>query len=377
MRTAKNKCSLLFSHSFEGDVMNHLLSSFHIDVEELLYDLRSYWEDREDSYRFNSEALTRVKSTTNHFMFCCAHHSETNASCGMMKEYPYGWNCFGCGASGNLGQFIAHVVGLTSEIQGEQFLLKNYLIVSVNERKPIDMEMLLDGNDLDRKRSLFEEEVTRFTRKRHSYISRRGFSERTIQKYEVGFDSEKDAVTFPVRTSKGNVRFIKKRFVSRKGFLNETGIDKKDILYGLFYILDSPNQIREIDLNESETDTMACYEARRPACAILGRILFKEQIRELLKSGIQVVNLFFDNDKSGIECCINAYQLLSKMTAIRVNVVIYPGGHWGIDGKDEMMYKDANDLLKAGKMEHIRVVPYEEFIGLLVDLKELDIKWKI
>lgn len=353
--------------------MDNLLSSFDLDVVELLEDLQIHWRQRKELFQHNANALTRLKVTGSNVMFCCPQHAETKPSCGMKKEFPYSWHCFGCGASGSLGSFVAHVLGLRSELLGEQFILKNYLVVSSNGRLPFNIDEILDHNDLDRKRSRFEEEVQHYLLKRHSYITSRGFSDLTLRKYEVGFDEKNSAITFPVRTSKGHIRFIKKRFVNKKGFLNESGIDKKDILYGLYYLLQSPNHITEIDLNESETDTMACYESKRPACAILGRLLFKEQVQELIKSGIKTVNLFFDNDRHGVECTIRSYQLLARLTPIVVNVILYPGGHWGIDGTGEMRYKDSNDLLKAHKMQSIRVVPFDVFFSKLKYKNELGI----
>lgn len=345
--------------------MSDLLINYQIDVEELLEDLRYNWSDNSNS-KFNPHALSRARKTGENIMFCCPSHAETKPSCGMKLEYPYAWNCFGCGASGNIASLVSLALSLKDELQGEKYILNNYLITSASERKPINLENILDGGSaLDRKRSLFEEDVQKFTSKRHTYIYNRGFSETTILKYEVGYDEVNKAVTFPVRTAKGNIRFIKKRFVSRKGFLNESGIDKKDIVYGLYYILQSARLIDEIFLNESETDTMACYESKLPACAILGRILFKDQVKELVKAGIRTINLFFDNDKHGVSCIIKSYQMLSAMTAIRLNVVLYPGGQWGIDGIDEMLYKDANDLLVAKKMGQIQTVPIDEFLSKL------------
>lgn len=352
-----------------------ILDSFPVDVEEVLRDLRLHWMGRSD-YQFNSTAFTKIKNKGDNIMFCCAHHAEKNPSCGIRTEYPYVWNCFSCGSSGNIEQLVAYVLNLPSELHGLDYLLRNYIVTEPKKRTPIDIDKLIDGDSFDRRRVLPEEEAQKYVGKIHPYITGRGFSRRTLKRYEVGYDEELHAVTFPVRTSSGELRFISKRFVHRKGFLNEKNIDKKDIIYGLCYILQSSTKITEIDLTESITDTMACYEAKRPAGAVLGRILFKEQVRELIKAGIRTVNLFFDNDRYGVEATLKAYILISKMSPIRVNVVKYPGGHWGIDGTDGFLYKDANDLLLAGKMNEIDIVPYDEFfISLnksgLMDINEI------
>lgn len=345
--------------------MDYNLEAFDLDLVEILEDLRLHWVDNELS-KYNDTALTKLKDTGENLMFCCPHHHERNPSCGIKTDYPFGWNCFSCGASGNLPQLVAHVMGYRNELYGMRYITKNYLVTTSKERPALDIDSILDGNDLERKRSLDESEVAKFQKKRHSYIQQRGFSDRTIRKYEVGYDEETQSITFPVRTSKGNIRFIKKRFVAKKGFLNEKGIDKKDIVYGLYYILQSPTEITRIKLTESETDTMACYEGKLPSGAILGRLLFKEQVRELLLAGIKEVDLFLDNDKHGVNATIQAYEMLSR-TPIKVNVVLYPGIKWGIDtlDEDEVPHKDANDLLKAGKMGDILCVPYENWYMML------------
>lgn len=350
--------------------MSETLANFYIDIEELVDDLRYHWEAREDEY--NANAFSRVKKTGENLMFCCPYHDETRPSAGLKTDYPYGFHCFGCGSSANLYQLVAHTLRYNSELLGEHYIIKNYVTTSVLERNPIDMDELLDERGQSRRGTLHEGDIKKYLAKRHSYMYRRGFNDLTLDKYEVGYDSVTDAVTFPVRTSKGDIRFIKRRFVSKKGFLNQAGIDKKDIIYGLYYINRAPTRIDTLFLNESETDTMACYQSRLPAGAILGRILFKEQVRELLRTGIKTVNLFFDNDKHGVECTLKAYSLLSSTTPIRVNVVIYPGGHFAIDGVGEMIHKDANDLLKANKMKDIQVVPAEQYLSMIKFHKELD-----
>lgn len=346
--------------------MSDILETVNIDMEELLEDLRLYWLENELS-KYNPSALSKVLPKGRNIMCCCPYHTETNPSMGILSEYPFTWNCFGCGANGNLAQLVQHTLGMPNEVLAESWIVKNYSMVSATERPPINIEEILDGTDLDRKRTLPESEVNKYKGKKHEYMSKRGFTDRTLIKYEVGFDEEVRAITFPVRTSDGRARFIKRRFVDRKGFLNEKDIYKKDIVYGLNYIVQAPNPITEIYLNESETDTMACYQGRLPAGAILGRILFKEQVKELVKAGIKTVNLFLDNDIHGVSATLKANKLLSISTPIRVNVVRYPWVQWGIDtvDEDEVLYKDANDLLKSGRMKDIEVMTVDEFIDKL------------
>lgn len=348
--------------------MGNPLSSIVIDVGEVLAELRLHWVERSD-YGFNPLALTKIKTTGDHLMFCCPHHAQTGApSCGMMTEYPYGYQCFGCETSGNLAQLVTYVMGFRSELQGIQWLIREFISTSADERPPINIDDILDGREADKKRTLSDSEAAKYTTNRHDYMYRRGFSESAIQRYELGYDEQADAITIPVRNSKGQLRFIKRRSVSKRGFLNETNIYKKDIVYGLCYILNAPRPITEIYLNESETDTVSCYEGRLPAGALMGRLLFEEQVHELVKAGIKTVNLFFDNDIYGVAATLSAYRVISRLSPIRVNVVIYPEGHWGItttDLNEGMTFKDANDLLKAGRLDSFHCVSYTDYTPML------------
>lgn len=331
--------------------MNTTIESLFLNIPDIIDDLRINWMANKKEYLYNTTAFTKVRRSGNNLMFCCPYHAENNPSCGILIDTPYSFNCFGCGVSGNLGLLTSKAVGLPSEIFGENFILKNYVMSSIQERPVLDITTIIDKNRHRHGRGITEDVIMYFTKYRHPYIIQRGFTERTIQKYEVGFDVTAQALTFPVRDTSGEVRFIKRRYVNYKGFKNEANVYKKDIVYGLYYLLHAPKFIREIYLTESETDTMACYQAGLPAGALLGRILFKEQVWRLMRAGIKVVNLFLDNDPPGKEGALKAYYLLSKMSPIRVNAVIYPGSS-----------KDANELLISGKLNDIKIVPFEKIL---------------
>jgi len=344
------------------NVATKSLETLFLDIDEILEDLEIEWRNN-SQFSYNPTAFQKVKSSGDNFMFCCPFHVENNPSCGILKEYPYTFNCFGCGHSGTLPQLVAHVLELPTEVHAEMYILKNYASISVKERPHLDIDLILDGGrHKDKIVSHLESELKQFVGKRHPYFYSRGFTERTLCKYEIGYDEKKQAMVIPVRASNGNLRFFKYRFVDRKGFLNEKNLYKKDIVYGLYYLLQAHGNVSSLFLTESETDTMSCYQSKLPAGAILGRILFNEQIRELLKAGVKEVNLFYDNDIYGLRCAYQSYNSLIKYP-IRVNMVKYPGAMFGVNtwNQEEISCKDANDLLQRGLIGQIEVVPFERF----------------
>ncbi|MFF2480285.1 CHC2 zinc finger domain-containing protein [Paenibacillus sp. NPDC058071] len=352
------------------------LQTVQLNLHKIVDDLRSAWSDRTDAY-LNRHAFSKARTVGDHIMFCCPYHSEANPSFGIRTCYPYVFHCFGCGISGKLSKLIAETFRLPSEAHAARYILRRYFDSNRASRPPLIAEHILDGRQTNRERSLTERETVRFTKQFHPYMTvERGLHAETLRAYEVGFDKSSQSVTFPVRTRQGLLRFIKRRSVHRKSFLNERQVIKKDIVYGLWHILNSPLPIKRIRITESEIDAMSCFQTGYAAGALLGKQMFKEQVFELMKAGIDTIDLFLDNDPFGVHAGLKAYKLVSAISPIRINMVLYPSGHWGIDSthpETDMPFKDANDLLLAGMLDQTTVVSFEKFVQMLkVTERELD-----
>lgn len=326
--------------------------NFFLNVEDLISELSLRWSEHPDS-EYNINAFTKTKYSGDNLMCCCPFHSETSPSFGVYTQAPYYWNCFVCGG-GDLEKLVSHVLRIhPSNVRS--YLLKTFYEAS--NRKKLDMLSMLEKGTTNEQRNIHLDLSTR-----HPYMYERGFTERSITKYELSYDAAGGFVIFPVRDSTGQIRFLKRRSVDRKIFLNEKNIHKKDVLYGLYYLIAAHNT-KEIYITESETDTISCYQRGLPSASVLGRFLFKEQVAELLRAGVEVVNLFFDNDTWGLKATMQAYKLL-KHTPIRINKVIYPEKNLGIDTLDQrsIRFKDANDLLQFRLLDQIKVMPFEQFV---------------
>ena len=299
----------------------------------------------------NPSAFSKIKHSSDNIMCCCPYHSESKPSFGVSKEYPHKFHCFTCGAKGAIESLTLHVYGklkgLSAYEETERIIAK-----SVIEERSIGIEKIFNKGG----HYVSEEEVEEYKKLRHPYIEGRGLSNKTLIKYEVGYDSKNHSITFPVRSLDGKVPFILRRSVSSKHFQIPEGVDKKEVLYGLYYL--NRAGVRKAYITEAPIDTLSCYEARLPSVSVVGKYLFKEQVRLLLRSGIQTVNLFFDNDKWGVDCTLKSFEVL-KDTPIKVRVVMFPEGNFGIDGT--VKYKDANDLLVAGEMKNVKTVNFENY----------------
>jgi DNA primase len=170
----------------------------------------------------------------------------------------------------------------------------------------------------------------------------RGISPYVLDKYEVYYNGTD--IVIPVRDEFGMVRFIKSRKLLDKYYTNSG--NKKSILYGLYYLINSSKKFREVYITEGEFDTMACYQAGLPAVSTMGNVLFREQL-SLLYKYFSTVNIFFDNDKAGKIGTYNAMNLIVKeKLPIKVNLIKYP----------DDSCKDPNELLSGNKIDKIEKI---------------------
>lgn len=320
-----------------------MLEFIHIEnMREFIRELQGQWFMHPDCPS-NSRALQQGRSTSDHLFICCPFHAEFTPSCSVMTDFPYGFHCFGCGEKGSIGKLVAHVCQLRNEVEGYRWILKSY-ISNTESRPPIPIEQILDGGG-KRREALPEEILTPYKNKIHTYMKNRGFSVRTLLKYEVGYDESTDSIIFPVRATDGTLRFIQKRSVTYKKFHNDRGVYKKDILYGLCYLR---GRTDEVYITESITDTLSCYEAGFPAVALLGSHFYPEQAVELLKVGIRKLHIFTDQDEAGRRA---REEIIQTTYPFHIYVVKYPDNS-----------KDANELLQKGKLKDITSYSLEEMI---------------
>jgi len=332
---------------------------YFVNIYEVTHELRSIWIKSNRSL-YNTTAFTKKKETGANLMMCCPFHAENRPSFGITLDFPYKYNCFTCGSSGNLINLVSYVLNV-NYFSALSYISKYYSYLPIDTNVGTKLE-----TDFTR---ITEEEIYEYRKKRHSYIEQRGLSDYTLQKYEIGYDEVTNSITFPVRDFHNNPLFFIKRSVNSKFFNITTGAPKDEVLYGLNYIVNSPQKITELYLVEGTIDTLSCYESGIPAVGVIGRMLLKKQLKQLIRADIKKVNLFLDNDRWGVTGALKTYKML-KDTSIKVNVVLYPK-QWGVDKQEEIKYKDPNDLLLSGMLNKIEVVPFIDYYLILLKSKEL------
>ncbi len=207
-----------------------------------------------------------------------------------------------------------------------------------------------------------------------SYFRERGFTDPTIQKFELGYalegwdhlskealakgynrellektglvvkkedeagqphrayDRFRGRVIFPVHNLSGKVIAFGARMLGKDKnqpkYINSPETDiyhKSDVLYGLFQ---GKNAIRQQDncfLVEGYTDVISMHQADVPnVVASSGTALTEQQIK-LIRRFTENVTVLFDGDAAGIKAAIRGIDLILK-GGLNVRVVLFPDG---------------------------------------------------
>lgn len=301
--------------------------------------------------------------TENHIQFNCPIHKngqERSPSCGITKNRiitelgngnkkvvePGTVHCFQCGYTTSLPEMISDCFGKNDMgIFGTQWLIKNFLTVSVQERKPLQLDLSRNTDNIKNQTTNFitEEELDSY-RYIHPYMYKRKLTDEIINKFDVGYDKDfvityKDkktnktmekhlgeCITFPIRDINGNVLFIARRCINNKTFHYPNDVIKP--IYGLYEL---PKNCKEIIICESIINALTCYTYGKPAVALNGTGT-DFQYQQLLSLPCRHFILALDPDAAGYK----GIQRIKKAIGNKkmLSMYIIPSG------------KDINDLSK-------------------------------
>lgn len=311
-------------------------------VEQVIKDLKLE--------RFDEGLLREINNTGSDLMCTCPFHKggkENKPSCGVLlrekvdknRKYEAGTvHCYTCGYTGDLPQFVADFLGLTSPVQGFKWLVSRYNYSSA-EREPLELNLY--RGQAEKASYMDEAEVERFYQelKKSStaleYLKRRALPSWIIDAYKLGFDPEDGVVLFPVRDMSGKVAFYKGRSLVGKHFYNAKDIDKTSQIFGLYELLAegkaSPES--EIWITESEIDALSLIGQERLAIALMGSHISEAQCRELETTPFRRFVLALDNDEAG------------RKGAAQIKRLLIPKGFRFTNLRWDVDLKDINDLI--------------------------------
>lgn len=221
------------------------------------------------------------KVLQNDIQFNCPIHAngqERKPSCGItiIDKGPIKSgtvHCFTCGYTTNLEEMISHCFGYDDfGMFGTGWLTKNFLTISIENRKDIGLDLGRNKNPIiNKERFIGENELDRY-RYIHPYMYKRGLTDELIERYDIGYDKDfklnhnhLPSLTFPIRDRRGNTLYIARRSINTKIFHLPEGEDKP--LYGV-YELDEDED--ELIICESVFDVLTSVKYGRPAIGLLG-----------------------------------------------------------------------------------------------------------
>jgi DNA primase len=239
-----------------------------------------------------------------------------------------------------------------------------------------------------------------------SYFHERGFNDRIVEKFELGYalnswdhlskkavsegfsedvleksgllikkddgkkyDRFRGRVIFPVHNLSGKVIAFGARILTKEKdqpkYINspETEIyHKSNVLYGLFQ---GKNAIRREDfcyLVEGYTDVISLHQADIDnVVASSGTALTEEQIK-LMRRFTENVTVLFDGDSAGIKAALRGIDLILK-GGLNVRIVLLPDG----EDPDSYSKKMGSSELKKYLLDHTK-----DFISFKIDLYSSD-----
>lgn len=316
---------------------------------------------------------------------------------------------FSSGKGGDSITFVMEHEGM-SYIEAIRYLAKKYGVDLKEEAR--SAEEIYQQSDRDRLYALmnyakdyYKESLTQSEEGQSiglSYFRERGFNDRTLEKFELGYsfnewdhlskkalgigytedllekagliikkdggrfyDRFRGRVIFPVHNLSGKVIAFGARILTKEKdqpkYINspETEIyHKSNVLYGMFQ---AKNAIRREDfcyIVEGYTDVMSMHQSDVDNVVASSGTAFTEEQIKLIRRFTENVTVLFDGDAAGIKAALRGIDLVLK-GGLNVRVVLLPDG----DDPDSFSRKMGSTEFKQYLKDHTK-----DFISFKIDL---------
>ena len=359
----------------------------------------------------------------------CPFHKEKTPSFTVNPGDSH-YHCFGCGAHGDAIAFLMNFLGITFNEAVEYLADKYHIQLDYTGKKEKKFEYKRDLFTINQKIMEFFHFHLLHSKEGKpilEYLFKRGISENFIKKFRIGYapkdeflqkaffksesfsekflvlsgiisDSTKrpffnERIMFPVHDGVGNVIAFSGRKIDERVFggkyinTKETQIFKKSkILYGLNYSRRNIAKDGRVIVVEGQIDALRLiFEGFEYVVASQGTAFGEDHVQELIKVGVNEVNLCFDGDSAGDKTAIKVGQLFQK-EGVEVFVCNFPNG---IDpdsyilenGKEsfEKLLKNRKDYLTFLIGNHSKDGKAKTPAGknaLAIEIKKMIAEWK-
>lgn len=271
---------------------------FSVNGNPLIADEQEVLEELRRQCNLNGNNLFRVfKPSGDNIMTNCPFHKD-----GQERKPSFGisrvdmqCHCFACGWAGMLDSMISEVFGQNDGGDfGRKWLSKNFLTVAVETRKPLELALSRGAKQKAAAPPGFTEEELDKYRYYHPYMYKRGLTNEIIEEFDIGFDSDRQCITFPVYYDDKTPAFIARRSVKTKFFNYPVGVEKP--VYGSERFVSG--EYSEAIICESFFNCLTCWKHGKPAVALIGTGT-EYQYDVLRKLPVRKYILAMDSDKAG------------------------------------------------------------------------------
>lgn len=230
--------------------------------------------------------------------FSCPFHNDSNPSCGIHVETGM-WKCFGCGLSGNLVMFVAEIEHITNK-EAEEKIRKVWInkIPDIGSLQKVVNDILDKGKNTVQVDPRFPDWILNKYTKDWTYLKGRGFTDETLEHFNIVYEPEMKLQGIPVRDEVGKLVGINGRNTQGQEprYFPVMRFRKSNFLFNLFAI----DKTKPVIAVEGELNCMAMWQKGfKNTIAFMGAGVSEHQINVAKYSGIQELILFFDTDHAG------------------------------------------------------------------------------
>lgn len=335
------------------------------------------------------------------FIGHCPFHNEKTPSFTVSPAKGI-YKCFGCGKGGNAVNFVMEHEHFTYP-EALKYIAKKYTIeIEEEQQSPEQLEFINAQESLYHVSAFAQTNFTDNLTKTEegkaiglSYFKSRGFTESTIEKFQLGYcldnfeaftshaiksgykkdqlvksglsiqkenrvyDRFRARVMFPIQSLTGRVIAFGGRILSaeksKAKYVNspETEIyNKSKVLYGLYFSRNAMLQKDNCYLVEGYTDVISFHQCGiENVVASSGTSLTTEQIK-LIKRFTPNITILFDGDEAGLKASFRGIDMILE-EGMNVKVILFP------DGEDPDSYARAHssteleDFIKSNSKDFI------------------------
>jgi DNA primase len=251
-----------------------------------------------------------VSSTDTNLLCLCPYHRNTDSPAMSIDKMTGAWMCFAphCDEKGNLSRLVQ------DKTKGNPFVSKR-LIEKHRGAEPSPKSYL---DDLFKKKEdvlpTFSQDVLNrladdfWGSPAQEYMHNRGFDDKTLAYFSIGYSVLKNMVTIPVHDKDGNPVGIVGRSITEKRFKNSKNLPTKKVPFNVHR---SKKYHGPVIIVESSMDAMRVHQAGFPCVIATNGSIFSEYHIQIISrhwNDVIIMTDFDDhNEHRDLKCnkCIN------------------------------------------------------------------------